>query len=151
VRRKSNLFRTVSRKVALAKSLTASTRDRPAPAASAIALDGRHFVWRYASAKTERRLRAWPPRDILAIPVIVADFCALVAAAAAVFAVYFNVLNLSATEPRLYVLPALFAATLFVGGYPPRRAAASIPALRFYPSFTRHWIASSLSRGASDR
>jgi Undecaprenyl-phosphate glucose phosphotransferase len=56
-------------------------------------------------------------QDILAVTVAAGDFCVLLVAAAAVFAVYFNVLNPSATEPRLYVLPALFAATVFVGGF----------------------------------
>ena len=49
--------------------------------------------------------------------VAASDFGALLAAAAVVFAVYFNVQNPSGTESRPYVLPALFAATLFVGGF----------------------------------
>jgi Undecaprenyl-phosphate glucose phosphotransferase len=103
--------------VALDESLAASGRDRHVPAGSGTPLDFLGFVQPGAYANLKFRPRTWPLRNILGVTVAVADFCALLAAAAAVFALYFNFLNPSATEWRLYVLPALFAATLFVGGF----------------------------------
>jgi Undecaprenyl-phosphate glucose phosphotransferase len=56
-------------------------------------------------------------REILSATVAAVDFCLLLGAAAATFLVYFHLANPSETEPGLYVFPATFAATLFVGGF----------------------------------
>jgi Undecaprenyl-phosphate glucose phosphotransferase len=103
--------------VALDKSLTAPRDDQHALAESGTTFDGLSFVQPHTWVNPKLRPRAWPSRDILAATVAAADFCTLLAAAAAVFAVYFNILNPSETEPQLYILPTLFAATLFVGGF----------------------------------
>ena len=61
--------------------------------------------------------RARPLREILAVTVAAIDFCLLLTAAEAAFALYFDLLTDLGTEPGSHVLPALFAATLFVGGF----------------------------------
>jgi Undecaprenyl-phosphate glucose phosphotransferase len=53
----------------------------------------------------------------LAVTVRAIDFCLLLVAAAGVFTVYFGLVDPSEPEPGLYVFSALFAATLFVGGF----------------------------------
>lgn len=61
--------------------------------------------------------RAWPLRQILAATVAAIDFCLLLTAAGATFTLYFDLLTDLGTEPGSHVLPALFAATLFVVGF----------------------------------
>jgi Undecaprenyl-phosphate glucose phosphotransferase len=55
--------------------------------------------------------------EILAASVAAIDFCLVSVAAAAVFCLYFGILNLSIGDPGLYVPSTLFSATLFVGGF----------------------------------
>jgi Undecaprenyl-phosphate glucose phosphotransferase len=88
-----------------------------APAGSAIALFSDDFVkqetyWQHGIG---RRVRL--PSEILAPAIAAVDFCLVLIAAAATFAFYFDLTNRSAAEPARYVWTALFAATLFVGGF----------------------------------
>jgi Undecaprenyl-phosphate glucose phosphotransferase len=56
-------------------------------------------------------------QEILAVTVAAVDFCLLLTAAGAAFALYFDLVTDSGTQPGSHVLPALLAATLFVGGF----------------------------------
>jgi len=103
--------------MALDEFLMTSDEDRHISAESRTASASLDLRRRRACRSLRFRPSAWPLRDILSVTVAATDFCALLATAAAVFAVYFDVLNPSATEAGLYILPALFAATLFVSGF----------------------------------
>lgn len=62
-------------------------------------------------------LRAWPIREILAMAVVASDFCLLLISATAFAGGYFDVVNRPASSTPPYLFPALFAGTLFVGGF----------------------------------
>jgi Undecaprenyl-phosphate glucose phosphotransferase len=63
------------------------------------------------------RRYAWQSPEIVAVMVGAIDFFVVPAAAAAVFPLYFKVVNPSATPAERYIFPAMLAATLFVGGF----------------------------------
>ena len=60
---------------------------------------------------------AWPLREILGVTVAAIDFCLLLTAAGVAFALYFDFVTDVGTGAGSHVLPALFAATLFVWGF----------------------------------
>jgi D-alanyl-D-alanine dipeptidase len=80
-------------------------------AASAIAFVSPDFV----RPEAYRRHRASLSSEVVAAMVAAADFCLVSMAAAAAFAVYFDVMNRSAAQAGRYIVPTLFAATSFVG------------------------------------
>jgi Undecaprenyl-phosphate glucose phosphotransferase len=61
--------------------------------------------------------RVWPIREILVMAVVASDFCLLLISATASAGGYFDIVNRPASSTRPYLLPALFAGTLFVGGF----------------------------------
>ena len=87
-----------------------------APAGSTIALAtqdsvGQEAYWRHGFGRV--RLSS----EILAAAVASIDFCLVFIAAVTAFTFYFDIMNRSAGESGRYVWTALFAATLFVGGF----------------------------------
>ena len=86
-------------------------------AGSAIAVASPDLIRQKTYSRHGLGRRALPSSELLAAIVAAVDFCVVVGAAAATSAVYFDVLNVSTAEPSRYILPALFAATLFVVGF----------------------------------
>ena len=87
------------------------------PAGSAIALAPEDSVGQEAYWQHGLRQRARVSSEILSATVAAIDFCLVLIAAAAAFTLYFDLMNQSVAEPGRHVLTALFAATLFVGGF----------------------------------
>jgi Undecaprenyl-phosphate glucose phosphotransferase len=103
--------------VAVFQRLDASGGHRRAARRTKVLLGSPGLVQRRIGVNPRPWPRAWPLHEILPLTVAAIDFCLLLAAAGAVFTVYFDLVTHLGSEPPPYFLAALFAATLFVGGF----------------------------------
>ena len=88
-----------------------------ASVSSVSAASSQDFVGEEAYWQQHSRRQTRLSSEILAITVAAIDFSLVSVAAVAAFTLYFDFINRSTAMPERYVLTALFAATLFVGGF----------------------------------
>jgi len=91
--------------------------DKSALPGTAVAFETHPFVGQEAYWQRGFGWRARLSSEILAATVAAIDFCLVLAAAATAFTLYFDLLGRSAAESGRYIWTALFAATVFVGGF----------------------------------
>jgi Undecaprenyl-phosphate glucose phosphotransferase len=103
--------------MAIFQPLDAPDGHRRAASRTKVLLGSSGLVQQHIGVNLRPWSRAWPLHEILPVAVAAIDFCLLLIAAAAVFTVYFDVVTNLGSEPPPYFLTALFAATLFVGGF----------------------------------
>jgi Undecaprenyl-phosphate glucose phosphotransferase len=103
--------------VSFDEPLIASEPRQYAAAGSTIDLTAGNTIRQEADWQRDFGRRAQLSSEILAATVAAIDFCLVLISASVAFALYFDLMNRSAAEAARYVWTAVFAATLFVGGF----------------------------------
>jgi Undecaprenyl-phosphate glucose phosphotransferase len=74
-----------------------------------------HAIPRKVHQAADFRRPAWLSPELVAFVVGALDWCLILAAAAAAFAIYFGLMDQTVTQPERHILTAVLAATVFAG------------------------------------